>query len=111
MTSHDCQLLLPIMNELVELHHYMTSFECHNIPPADNSRTYEVFPMLSIKHGRGVYKMDGEKADTKDKLCDKPASKQNTLSPGVFTIFCKHGIYENICMLIILVSDILCMLL
>ena len=50
------------------------------------------FPALPVRRSRGVYKADkpGQKEHRK---CHKKGKGQRTLLPGIFTVYCQHGMH------------------
>lgn len=66
----------------------------HNLPPAataeiNNSLAY--FPNWPIQCSRGSYRLD--KANVKAaEVCKKKKTSKHSLMPGLFTVYCEHGI-------------------
>ena len=54
-------------------------------------KTFDVFPTLPIQQGTGRYKADSQSEKQKDQ-CRKESWGHPTLSPGIFTMYCQHGI-------------------
>lgn len=65
----------------------------HNLPPAataeiNNSLAY--FPNWPIQCSRGSYRLD--KANVKAaEVCKKKKTSKHSLMPGLFTVYCEHG--------------------
>ncbi|KAH3799822.1 uncharacterized protein LOC127838876 isoform X1 [Dreissena polymorpha] len=59
--------------------------------PDEQQNELEVYPCLSQFRKRGVYTADGRKR-TKDDMCRKLAKGHPRLLPGIFTLYCLHGI-------------------
>lgn len=53
------------------------------------SNQLSFFPTLPTVHGKGKYKADGQQ--DKDN-CRKEGYRHPTLTPGIFTVYCPHGI-------------------
>jgi hypothetical protein len=94
MSQQDCALLAEIVPELMAKHNYLASFEPHDTDAYIDTAHHdvfsvEVFPQLPRLRQRGVYEMDKQRDEA---VCEKVISRRSTLSPGVFTILCEHGI-------------------
>lgn len=50
------------------------------------------FPCLPQQHGNASYTADKKKAADSEKTCRKESYGHPSLSPGIFTIFCQHGV-------------------
>ncbi len=65
----------------------------HVYPPPQADGPLSFFPNLPQLHGDAVYIPDlANQASTDSDSCRKNAYGHPTLSPGVFTIFCEHGV-------------------
>ena len=51
----------------------------------------EFFPNLTSRRGRGKYELDANSAA--EKVCNKFYRGHPKLTPGIFTLFCPHGMY------------------
>ena len=58
-------------------------------PPVEHP--YECFPGFPMILGRSVYAMDKTRSDD-DLYCRKLSGSHPTLSPGMFTVFCRHRV-------------------
>ena len=89
MTADDCCLLAPIINAMLKPYQYLRQIQTHNITDQDQASPLDVFPALPPLNSRGVYTADLKKAELK--RCEKSVTRHTTLSPGIFTMFCRHG--------------------
>ena len=60
-------------------------------PPVSNDKL-SFFPNLSLHHGNGIYEADKNSNSDDTKGCRKESYKHPKLTPGIFTVFCPHGI-------------------
>ena len=61
--------------------------------PASNDNPLCFFPTLPQQHGKASYAADRISKDATEKeTCRKESYGHPTLTPGIFTVFCKHGI-------------------
>ena len=51
------------------------------------------FPSLPVKRSRGKFVMDRKPIKKEDGECKKKAAGHPSLLPGIFTIFCEHGMF------------------
>ena len=58
------------------------------------------FPSLPRIHNRRHYEAD---VDTKVHLCTKKYTTHPSLTPGIFTLFCPHGVYNIMILMCILI--------
>ncbi len=61
-------------------------------PPPNPSSPLSFFPHLPQLHGYGVYEADKARPTKDDDMCQKRSYGHPTLSPGIFTIYCPHGV-------------------
>ena len=55
----------------------------------------DYFPKLPRCHSGGVHAMYKPNAEKRElRACGKTVSRQSTLSPGIFTIFCERGEFD-----------------
>ena len=78
------------------LHHINELFDKYDIPANNKygqpcSNPYEFFPGFPVTLGKAYYAMDKEPV-SKDAYCRKLTGAHPTLSPGIFTVFCRHRI-------------------
>ncbi len=59
-------------------------------PPVDDPLSF--FPCLPQLHGTGRYESDSRSGATSTDNCRKASYGHPTLSPGIFTLYCEHGI-------------------
>ena len=85
------------------LHIINRALEPFNIPipspdcypsPAHGISTFSFFPHLQQRHGPGRYEADQQThtTHTRDDDCRKKSYGHPTLTPGIFTVYCAHGI-------------------
>lgn len=84
------------------LHKAKAPFSEHVVPltavtpiPEDEMKSLCFFPNLPLLRKRRVYEADSSKTPS---VCTKRHSGHQSLTPGVFTLFCQHGneaIYKN----------------
>ena len=71
---------------------FLGSSHSHYYPPPDPASPFSYFPQLPQMHGNARYEID-QKYEAKDSdHCRKTSYGHPTLSPGIFTVFCVHGI-------------------
>ncbi|MGH0164535.1 UNVERIFIED_CONTAM: hypothetical protein FKN15_047530 [Acipenser sinensis] len=59
----------------------------------EDSSDLSFFPLLPLIRDRGNYKADGErKLEESTQFCRKPTVRHPALIPGIFTLFCVHGV-------------------
>lgn len=56
---------------------------------ADSSNDLSFFPNFPKIRQRGIYAMDKLKGES---ICSKKSTRHSSLLPGIFTVFCPHGI-------------------
>lgn len=62
----------------------------------EDSSDLSFFPLLPLIRDRGNYKADGErKLEESTQFCRKPTVRHPALIPGIFTLFCVHGMCLN----------------
>lgn len=94
------EILAPLLSELSRV-----AFAAFSLLPVENIQTpatlteenkvdLSYFPSLPQVRVRGVYQAD-KKASGHGRACRKRSSKHPSLLPGIFTIFCQHGIYMH----------------
>lgn len=85
--------LRQILSDLVNM--FQQTFSVPKPPESDYGEPTEspcdVFPSLPKVHGNGIYEADRENTD-KNEQCRKESWGHPTLSPGIFTLYCPHGI-------------------
>ena len=84
-----CQLLSELLDMCERIHK-------ENIPDQSmyseiSEKPFDVFPTMPLQQGTGRYKADSKSEKQKDQ-CRKESWGHPTLSPGIFTIYCQHGI-------------------
>ena len=60
--------------------------------PDSAASVFSYFPHLPQRHGPGRYKADQQRQANAGDDCRKRSYGHPTLTPGIFTIFCPHGI-------------------
>ena len=63
---------------------------CHYLPPQEDSLSF--FPNLPALVGRGNYAIDHLNIKSTSDECHKYPDSHPVLTPGIFTIYCQHGI-------------------
>ena len=66
----------------------------------DGEETLCFFPSLPRIRNRRHYEAD---VDTKVHLCTKKYTTHPSLTPGIFTLFCPHGVYNIMILICILI--------
>ncbi len=68
----------------------------HQLPGLDNAivQTLTYFPNWPALCARGCYEQD-MKNKTRNAVCKKE-SKQSSLMPGLFTVYCEHGKFSQL---------------
>ena len=61
-------------------------------PPPCQPNPLCFFPSLPQVQGKGIYEADHHKISDDQDACRKYSSNHPTLTPGIFTLFCRHGI-------------------
>ena len=62
-------------------------------PPPDAAHSkFSYFPHLPQHHGPGSYKADKHCQTGNDDKCRKQSYGHPTLTPGIFTLYCQHGV-------------------
>ena len=61
-------------------------------PPDVNDSKFSCFPHLPRLHGPGNYKADKQREVTDLDNCRKYSYGHPTLTPGIFTLYCQHGV-------------------
>ena len=62
-------------------------------PPPSQPNPLSFFPNLPQVQEKGIYEADHHKISSDDQdACRKYSSNHTTLTPGIFTLFCRHGI-------------------
>ena len=61
-------------------------------PPDVNDSKFSFFPHLPLLHGLGNYKADKQREVTDLNNCRKYSYGHPTLTPGIFTLYCQHGV-------------------
>ena len=64
-------------------------FPCYQATISTSNTSF--FPSLPIVRGKGSYKM-GSNSPTQDDDCRKASYGHPTLTPGIFTVYCPHGV-------------------
>lgn len=59
--------------------------------PSSDEDSLDFFPHLPLKRGRGKYELDNGSAV--ENVCNKFYRGHPKLTPGIFTLFCPHGIF------------------
>lgn len=79
----------PIIAHILTKIDPLLEFRPHNLPPSMASTpVVSLLPNLPVLTERGVYTLDkGNRS-----VCSKKAPKHRTLTPGIFTVNCIHGI-------------------
>lgn len=65
-----------------------------DLPPPEND-LLSFFPSLPLRRGRGKYSLDNPGVDTSSPVCNKYYRGHPKLTPGIFTIYCPHGIFTT----------------
>ena len=60
-------------------------------PFSESDKVLGFFPNYTLKRGRAINEAD-QTNDTTSSGCRKQMKRHNTLNPGLFTIFCPHGV-------------------
>ncbi|XP_062580159.1 uncharacterized protein LOC134242143 [Saccostrea cucullata] len=84
--------LIPVLKEIISIVERTFSQPICDIELMENhdhTHNLSFFPNLPKVRERGVYAMDKAKGDI---LCTKKFSHHSSLLPGIFTVFCPHGI-------------------
>ena len=68
----------------------MTGSEVYSLPEEEQLRSLCYFPSLPRVRIRRCFEAD---TDRKTVVCTKKSSGHPSLLPGIFTIFCPHGLY------------------
>ena len=76
----------PFVSDIDDDHDSSSTLACG----VNNDLCY--FPALTKVRSRGLYVADKKSNDT---ICTKRTSKHPALLPGIFTLFCQHGVYSN----------------
>jgi hypothetical protein len=61
-------------------------------PPTEANEALEFFPNLKLLRGTASYEADNKANKDEDTTCRKDTHNHSTLTPGLFTAFCPHGI-------------------
>ncbi|XP_041950489.1 uncharacterized protein LOC121711194 [Alosa sapidissima] len=61
-------------------------------PLTTMERDGDFFPCLPLVRDRGLFDADGEREQGRLTDCRKVGSRHPSLIPGIFTLFCKHGV-------------------
>ena len=88
--THDVRRLILHLRDLI-----VSPFvSCEpEFPPTCQPNPLSYFPDLPQMWGKSMYEADHQKTDRADQdACRKYSSSHPTLTPGIFTIFCRHGI-------------------
>ena len=84
-------LLMEVWNACIES---MKSSIPHLLCDAkDKESEMGFFPSLPVKRSRGKFVMDRKPIKKEDGECKKKAAGHPSLLPGIFTIFCEHGMF------------------
>ena len=87
-------MILHIINRALEPFNIpLPSPDCYP-SPAHGISTFSFFPHLPQRHGPGRYEADQQThtTHTRDDDCRKKSYGHPTLTPGIFTVYCAHGI-------------------
>ena len=82
-----------LLLEMVRIVRIVTHAYPHILPPPQ-SDPMGFFPTLPVLQSRGIYSLDGQKvkADGTTACAKAPKkARQHPLSPGIFTMSCRHG--------------------
>lgn len=90
-TQH-LEVLRPMLTHLREKVNYVLSFTEHTLTPGEADHLCHFPNMPQLVH-RGKYFNDKDK---KMDICTKKAPRHQTLTPGIFTLSCEHGMFEQI---------------
>ena len=63
-----------------------------NTYPPPREEPLGFFPVIPRLHGDATYKVDGVVSDSDKDTCRKNSYGHPNLSPGIFTVYCKHGV-------------------
>ena len=63
-----------------------------NTYPPPREEPLSFFPVLPRLHGDATYKADGVPSASDRDTCRKNSYGHPTLSPGIFTVYCEHGV-------------------
>lgn len=82
--------LFPLFEKIIEIAELPFEGSVHQLIQCSNEDHLAFFPSLMKLYERGIYKMD--KMKTSQGECRKKGSSHPSLLPGIFTVFCEHGI-------------------
>ena len=92
MTESIQLLVSDIERSLISSFQHISPNPNHIYPPHDQENDlFAYFPSLRRQHGNGNYEAD-RKQEEKSESCRKESWGHPTLSPGIFTLYCQHGV-------------------
>ena len=88
----DTNILRPILLELIRKTKVPFSRgNPHDLPMTEKEDVCGYFPTLPKFCDRGSYVLDDKKSKLQDGKCEKKTGRHPSLTPGIFTLSCKHG--------------------
>lgn len=94
--AHQLDFMRPMLQHLRAKISYIYSFTEHVLAPVESEvERLAYFPNMPQLVARGTYEHDKHKTD----ICNKKAPRHQTLTPGLFTISCEHGMFKCIVIL------------